>query len=75
MEMIEYQQLAERTAGLHDNLEARFANFGMGEVLRMCECRQCKGQACKCDVCQEKNKCTYAKIDDCRWVRIGGKKE
>ncbi|EGW39185.1 hypothetical protein DOT_2918 [Desulfosporosinus sp. OT] len=41
----------------------------------MCECRKCKGKTktCQCKDCQEKDKCGYARIDDCRWERIGGK--
>lgn len=43
----------------------------------MCKCRKCKGQAskCECQSCDEKDKCGYARIDDCRWIRIGGKRE
>gem|GEM_PF-2508900 len=38
----------------------------------MCKCRKCKGQACQCETCVEKGKCDYVRIDECRWVRIGG---
>jgi hypothetical protein len=37
-----------------------------------CKCRECKGKECQCKVCEEKDKCVYVRIDDCRWLRIGG---
>jgi hypothetical protein len=35
-----------------------------------CQCRECKGKACRCKFCYQKKNCGYAKFDDCRWECI-----
>lgn len=42
----------------------------------MCECRKCKGKTkeCQCSQCSENDECYYPQYDDCRWIKLGGKK-
>jgi hypothetical protein len=40
----------------------------------MCKCQTCKGQACVCKECENKDKCLYFYTLDCRWDEIGGKR-